>query len=171
MPAREIKTLPKKKRIRHILKRLVSAHDSPRRLSVAIGVGVFIGTLPFFGFHMWIGLLVALIARLNKLAVLLGTQVSLPWIAPFLIVGSIEIGEWVLYGQFLKISIPTLQLKTLIAFLYPLFCSWIIGSLILGTILGLIFYGLSFYIVTAWNRRRVRETVQPQIDSKDVVTK
>lgn len=166
-----MRTLPKKKRIRHILKQFINEQDSPRRLSLAIGVGVFVGTLPFFGLHIWIGLLVAVFARFNKLAVILGTQVSLPWIAPFLILGSIEIGEWILYGRFLKIDIPILPLKNLLPLLYPLFYSWMIGSLILGTILGLISYGLFFYIFTRRKRRRGRNPVLPQIDSKDVVTK
>ncbi len=168
--AREIRTLPKRRRIRHILSQLTHGYDSPRRLSIAIGVGVFIGTLPFFGFHIGIALLVALIARLNKLAVLFGTQVSLPWIAPFLIFASVQIGELLLYGQFLKINIPSFHSEDFIPFIFPLLYSWLIGSLILGALLGLLSFGLSLYLIPKWKRRRGK-IMNSQTDSKGAVTK
>ncbi|MEE9611593.1 MAG: DUF2062 domain-containing protein [Desulfatiglandales bacterium] len=165
-PARQIRTVPKRKRIRHILKQLMNEHDSPRRLSLAIGIGIFIGTLPFYGVHIWLGLLVAVIARFNKLAIILGTQISMPWFAPFLIAGSIEIGELVLYGQFLKIDIPSFQSENFVPFLFPLLYSWLIGSLILGTLLAFISYGLSLFFIKKWRRLRVKDTMHPQIDSE-----
>lgn len=149
---REIRSLPKKGRLRNLLRRLLHEHDPPRRLAAAIAIGVFIGTLPFFGLHMWIGLVVALIARLNKLAVFLGTQISLPWIAPILIFTSIQIGHLVLYHSLLEIDLSSFDL----ADLSTLFVPWLIGSLALGTVLSLLSYGLALPSVLWLSRLRKR---------------
>ncbi len=90
----------------------------------------------------------------------------MPWFAPFLIAGSIEIGELVLYGQFLKIDIPSFQSENFVPFLFPLLYSWLIGSLILGTLLAVISYGLSLFFIKKWRRLRVKDTMHPQIDSE-----
>jgi uncharacterized protein (DUF2062 family) len=146
-----IRGLPKRQRIRHLLEKLIHEHDSPRRLSLAIATGVFIGTLPLWGLHMWIGLLVAFLARLNKLAVFLGTQISLPWMIPILIMGSLQIGELIVHQRLLAVDASFLDLGRLPSLCIP----WVVGSVVLGILLGGLSFGLSMYVLM--RRRRSRE--------------
>ena len=146
-----IRGLPRRQRIRYLLDKLIHEHDSPRRLSLAIATGVFIGTLPLWGLHMWIGLLVAFLARLNKLAVFLGTQISLPWMVPLLIMGSLQIGELIVHQRLLEVDRSFLDLGR-----FPSLCvPWLVGSAVLGILLGGLSFGISLYVLM--RRRKLRE--------------
>lgn len=70
--------------LRKWIEALLHIHDSPRRTAAAFAVGVFWGFSPFFGMHTVLGLLCAFMFRLNRVAVLVGVYVNLPWlIAPY----------------------------------------------------------------------------------------
>src|SRR5215210_1136622 len=69
---------------RSILRRWMDAllhiNDSPERTAAAFALGVFIGFSPFLGFHTLIGILLAFVLNLNRVAVLIGVYSNLPWI-------------------------------------------------------------------------------------------
>ena len=66
------------------LKTLLTLDDTPKRTAFAFSVGVFVGFSPFLGLHTVMGLAVALIFRLNKIAVMLGVYTNSPWVlVPF----------------------------------------------------------------------------------------
>src|ERR1051326_2909406 len=66
------------------LESLLHIHDTPRRTAAAFGVGVAVGFSPFVGFHTAIGLALAFIFNLNRVAVLAGLWINLPWfMAPY----------------------------------------------------------------------------------------
>jgi len=62
--------------------KLLHTHDSPERTARAFAVGVFFGFSPFLGLHTVLGLFVAFMMRLNRVAVLIGVYSNLPWILP-----------------------------------------------------------------------------------------
>jgi uncharacterized protein (DUF2062 family) len=66
--------------IRRWTEGLLHIHDSPRRTALAFAVGVFWSFSPFFGMHTVLGLVCAFLFGLNRVAVLLGVYVNLPWI-------------------------------------------------------------------------------------------
>lgn len=112
---------------------LLRTHRTPGRMSAAIGLGVFIGCTPLFGLHAFIGAAAAFAFRLNAILVFIGTQVSIPPIAPFLILGSIKIGKviWPDRGHLLP---------------------WVTGSILLGLGLGALATALS-YVAFVGSRR------------------
>ena len=65
--------------LRERLRMICSIKDSPHRVSLAFAIGVFIGMSPFLGIHTVLGILVAWLFRLNKLATILGVYVTNPW--------------------------------------------------------------------------------------------
>jgi uncharacterized protein (DUF2062 family) len=71
---------------------LLHLDDPPRRLAVALAVGVFISCTPFWGLQTLLAVLVAAACRLNRAATLLGTWLNLPWFAPFVYGAAIKIG-------------------------------------------------------------------------------
>jgi uncharacterized protein (DUF2062 family) len=73
-----------KRVVRKWLEALLHIHDSPQRTAAAYALGVFFGFSPFLGLHTLLGLLLAFVLRLNRVAVLLGVYSNLPWIiAPY----------------------------------------------------------------------------------------
>lgn len=119
---------------------LLKSRRSPAQLAAAAGAGVMIGCTPFYGLHTLIVAGVSFVLRLNGLAMLLGSQVSIPPLAPLLIFASIYIG-----GHWLGVP----QTDGVV----PHFQQWLMGSLVLGAGLGLI-TGLVVYGVGVFARRK-----------------
>ena len=69
-------------RIRGWLEQLLHTHDTPRRTAAAFALGVFLGFSPFLGLHAVMGLALAFLFGLNRVAVILGVYSNLPWILP-----------------------------------------------------------------------------------------
>jgi len=66
--------------VRRWLDTLLHIDDTPERTAAAFALGVFIGFSPFLGLHTLIGIALALLLNLNRVAVLLGVYANLPWI-------------------------------------------------------------------------------------------
>ena len=66
--------------VRRWLSTLLHINDSAERTAAAFALGVFLGFSPFLGLHTVLGLLLAFLLNLNRVAVLLGVYSNLPWI-------------------------------------------------------------------------------------------
>jgi len=69
-------------RMRHWLDQMLHTHDTPSRTAAAFALGVFLGFSPLLGLHTLLGLVLAFLLNLNRVAVLLGIYSNLPWILP-----------------------------------------------------------------------------------------
>lgn len=69
-------------RIRSWLEQLLHTHDTPRRTAAAYALGVFLGFSPMLGLHTVLGLALAFVFGLNRVAVVLGVYSNLPWLVP-----------------------------------------------------------------------------------------
>ena len=79
----------RKNSLRDFLRRLLLLDESPHRTSLAFAVGVFFGFSPFWGLHTLLGLVAGSVARLNRVAVLIGVWTNTPWtMAPVASVGT-----------------------------------------------------------------------------------
>jgi uncharacterized protein (DUF2062 family) len=66
--------------------------DSPVRIALALAVGVFISCTPFYGLQTLLSLGVATLFRLNKVAMITGTWLNLPWFAPLVYGLALRVG-------------------------------------------------------------------------------
>jgi len=124
---------------------LLRSHRDPAHLSLAVGLGVFVGCTPFFGFHSLIVALLSLGLRLNVLAMWLGSQVSIPPLAPFLVMASVYIG-----GQWLGVE-ETEGLTSHIN-------QWVAGSFVLGALLGALAGSVTFAAMWLSRQRQGKKT-------------
>jgi uncharacterized protein len=70
--------------VRRWLETLLHIDDTPERTAAAYALGIFFGFSPFLGFHTVLGIALAFLLNLNRVAVLLGVYSNLPWIiAPY----------------------------------------------------------------------------------------
>jgi len=69
-------------RIRSWLEQLLHTHDTPHRTAAAYALGVFLGFSPMLGLHTVLGLALAFVLGLNRVAVVLGVYSNLPWLLP-----------------------------------------------------------------------------------------
>lgn len=135
------------------LKALLREHGSGPRLGLAVGVGVVVGCSPFLGLHTLIALALATLFRLNRLAVILGTQVSVPPLTPMLLLLNAQIGARVLQGHWLTLSMEQVRstpARTLVA---ELFWNFLVGGLVVGGVLAAV---LGWTTATLVQRQKAR---------------
>lgn len=68
-----------RKTVGHYLRQLLALDDTPERIALAFALGVFLAFSPLLGLHTLLGLTIAFIFGLNRVAVLLGVWVNNPW--------------------------------------------------------------------------------------------
>jgi uncharacterized protein (DUF2062 family)/predicted LPLAT superfamily acyltransferase len=115
---------------------LLRARVRPRELGLAVGLGVFVGCTPVFGFHTIIVLALAVVLRLNFVALWAGTHVSTPVLFPLVLAASLYIGQhWLGIGHG----------QGMMGHVYQ----WAAGGMVLGVVLAIPIGVLTFLIARA----------------------
>ncbi len=133
--------------------KLFKINDSPQKIALGLGVGVFTGIFP--GTGPVAALFLALLLRVNRASALIGSMLTNTWLSIVTFLLSIKIGSVILgikwqevyqdYNCFLKESnwLHLFRLSILKAVL-PV----IIGYLIIGFCLGILAYLITLIILT-----------------------
>jgi uncharacterized protein (DUF2062 family) len=139
--------------------------DTPERTAVAVGLGVAIGFSPFLGFRLAGGIVVAFLLNLNRLAVLVGLCLNLPWIMGPYYAAATALGAWLtgasvppdLVGRLEAIwALPGWgsRVTALAVLLRPFAWAFVVGSTVAAAALGLGAYAAAKPILLARERRR-----------------
>ena len=141
--------------MQNLIKKLLHIEDTPERTALAYSIGVFLGFSPFLGLHTLAGLVIGFLFGLNPVAILLGVWTNTPWwIIPYYMVAT-WVGMRVTGFQIEKMILKKLfQMEIDREFMssdfwsritsqWGLLLSFVIGSLILATLLSLVAYALS----------------------------
>lgn len=124
----------------------------PWEIALGVAIGVFIAILPLYGFHTLLVVIFALlIPHANKIAILVGTNISLPPTLPFITWAGYSIGRLLLGDKYPAMSwqmFKNFSRRSIFDFYYPLF----VGSVILGLGCALIFYFVTLFFLK-WKRR------------------
>jgi uncharacterized protein (DUF2062 family)/energy-converting hydrogenase Eha subunit C len=118
----------------------------------AVFIGVFVGVVPIYGLQSLIAIGLAAILRLNKPLTFGATFVNNPLLQPFLVITSIELGHYLLYGHLFTppaTGITALMIKDQLS-------AWFVGSVVLGALLGGTAASVVFLIVSLRSEERVR---------------
>lgn len=118
--------------------------DSNLKKSISIGVGVFMGIVPIWGFQLITAIALAFLLRLNKLLVILAANISIPPFLPFILylshlTGAIFMGTQATALPFSKgITIESLRES---------FTQYIAGAIALSVLAGLLSGCITFLIL------------------------
>lgn len=111
------------------LRQLLTEHHTPAQLATAGALGVFLGALPLIACHTVAILFACGYLRLNKVAAVSASQLTMPPLVPAL---CIETGYFLRHGEFLtEISLETLGHQGL-----ERLWEWLLGALLLGPLLA-----------------------------------
>jgi len=141
---------------------VLRSHTSPGKLAWAIGVGVFIGCLPIFGFHLLLCVVTGLALRLNILVSWLAANISNPFFAPFLVFAEIQVGYLLLHGRPSMLTMEELRAMGVPAVVESFFVAAFVGSLVVGLALGLGFGGFAYLGLKLRRDRKDRQQGQEQ---------
>jgi len=133
------------------LRALIHEKASPAWLCISLGVGIVIGCSPFFGLHYFIGMVVALRLRLHKLAVFVGTNITNPLLAPFVIFASLQAGWWILHGESMPMTLASIRAFEFSELLKRFLTCWLVGFPVVGTGLAVL-TGTVLYPILALRR-------------------
>ena len=143
IPLRGLYFLFGKERIKNIKKEFFSQEGTLLQKSISIGFGVFMGIVPIWGFQMLAALFLSYIFRLNKVIVLLFSNISIPPLIPFILFGSYYAGHLVIGGEKLIFSteIDLEHVQSVIK-------QYLIGSMIFALFLGFVFFSFSYLFMS-----------------------
>lgn len=121
-----MRTLPI--RLRRLVYGLRTEGGGRAREAAAIGVGVFIGCSPFYGFHLILCIAVSSLLRLNRLKTYLAANISIPLVAPWLLLAELQTGALIRRGTLHQLSIAAIKTTGAVAIGMDV----LIGSLVVG---------------------------------------
>ena len=102
------------------------------RETAAVAIGVFIGCLPVYGFHLLLCWIAGVALGLNRLKMYLAANISNPLVAPWLLFAEIQTGAWLRRGSFHPLARDYIVSTGLTVFGIDA----VVGSLLVGAVLG-----------------------------------
>ncbi|MEB2777802.1 DUF2062 domain-containing protein [Algoriphagus sp. D3-2-R+10] len=117
--------------------------DDPMHMAGAVGLGLFFGVFPIWGFQMIAAFFVASFLKLNRVIVLAFSNISLPPLIPVIILSSYFFGsffmkEKVLIPDFSEITIETIYLQL---------HQYLVGAVILSCVLGFLGFSITYLLM------------------------
>lgn len=128
--------------IRDLWRRLRGNDQSPKRVALAVAIGLFIGCLPVYGLHLVLCLAVCVPRRLDSVLAYLAANISNPLVAPFLITLEVEIGSLLLTGDHAALDLESARATGIGGFLQQA----AIGSVLVGGVVALLGGMLAFVV-------------------------
>lgn len=152
--------------LKNLIHKLLQIDDTPERTALAYSIGIFLGFSPFLILHTITGLAIAFLFRLNRVAILLGIWSNSPWwIVPYYMVAT-YVGMWMtgfrmgwaeikeIFQWGVERGLINSGFWSRITVQSGLLLSFLIGSLILCTLLSLLAYPLSLRWIRFYRSKR-----------------
>ncbi|WP_343696215.1 DUF2062 domain-containing protein [Flavobacterium sp.] len=131
------------------LEDILESNDSNFTKSASIALGIFIGISPFWGFQTILLFTFAALFRLNKVIAFLSSNVSFPPFIPLVIYGSLKTGS-----LFISSNAPLiLDSSATLDDIQKNAAQYIVGSLILATVLALSAGLISYLLLSAFSSK------------------
>jgi uncharacterized protein len=152
------------RRWRVLLLDLLGREEPPERVAAAIALGIGVGFSPFMGIHFLIAIGLAFLFRLNRIDALLGTFVGNPWTLPPVYAAGYALGRQLL--RYDRRRVPDLPWDRLLhrdfwhafsgAALRPRLASYLVGTAVIGLVIGLSAYLVIRALLRIYHRRHPR---------------
>lgn len=107
------------------------AHE-PGRVACAVGLGLFFGVVPIYGFQLLVALVIAHRLRLNKAITAVASNISIPPMIPFILYASLLLGHWMFTGRMIELAPKEMTRTRALEY----FWQWVVGSMALAVIVS-----------------------------------
>ncbi|MCG3147536.1 MAG: Undecaprenyl-phosphate 4-deoxy-4-formamido-L-arabinose transferase [Verrucomicrobiae bacterium] len=127
-------------------------HDhaqNPVGLAGAVGLGLFCGLAPIWGFQMVAAVALAHWFKINKAITLLASNVSLPPFMPLILYADLLLGHWLLTGEQFELGTRPITWELARQF----FGTWLLGSAVLAVTASLAGIAVTYGIARCFKRR------------------
>jgi glycosyltransferase involved in cell wall biosynthesis/3-hydroxymyristoyl/3-hydroxydecanoyl-(acyl carrier protein) dehydratase len=116
--------------------------ESNTRLAAAIGLGVFWGIAPVWGYQMILAGVTAHLLKLNKIVAVASSNISIPPMIPLILFGSLAVGA-VIMGRPVMVPIGEISPESVAASLVQ----YLVGSVTLALAAGTAMWGVSWVML------------------------
>jgi glycosyltransferase involved in cell wall biosynthesis len=149
-PFKFVRSLNKKNIKEFYQKQILQSEETNSKIAFAIMLGLFMGVAPVWGYQMLIAFGLAHLLKLNKVLVIVASNISIPPMIPIILFASFKTG-----GLFIEANKLTLHYSSGINFemIKDNLLQYLIGSLAFGVILA-ITMGLISYILLSLFRKK-----------------
>lgn len=142
-------------RLRQQFREALLAHLDPQEVGFGVALGVFVGSLPLYGLHLGICVVLSRRFNLNSALVYGAANISNPLFLPFLLAAEISLGRWI---RGTPAGAPPVEqvegpVWDLVRNAPDLLWSCALGSVVVGALLALVL-GLVAYGLAVWRLRR-----------------
>jgi len=148
-----------KRLFRFLYLKIFRINDTPSRIAMGFGLGVFLGVLP--GTGPIAALTLAILFRLNRASALLGSVLTNTWLNFFTFVFSVKIGarvlslDWHLVMEEWSGFLKEFRFKKLLQASYlKLVLPVMLGYFIIGLLLGVISYLIILAVLSSKQKRK-----------------
>lgn len=146
-PWRFLRSLTKENIRRFVTDNITRSRDSNPQLAASIGLGIFFGIAPLWGYQMIAAGVTAHFTRLNKAVAILSSNISIPPMIPFILYGSYWTGAQVLRrGMPLSLSDITLERAAADMFQY------VVGSFVMAAVCAVAAAAVSYALLVFCKR-------------------
>ncbi len=123
--------------------------DEPTRLAGAVGLGLFCGLAPIWGFQAITCVALAHWLRVNKAIAVVASHISLPPVVPFILFADLQIGHRLFQGEWLRLALADMTWSRAMEYFWETF----VGSCLLAVAVGLAGF-LSAWIIAQGCRKK-----------------
>jgi len=147
IPLRVLYFFFKKKNITNVKNEFLSQKGTTLQKSLSIGFGIFMGIIPIWGFQMITAIFFAYLFKLNKIIVLITSNISIPPFIPFILFGSYYSGHIIVGGDELTFS-SDINLDNI----QSVMTQYLIGSFVFALISGIIAFSISYITIILYEK-------------------
>lgn len=137
--------------LKKIKEYLTTSNESDFRLSIAVGLGVFTGVIPIWGFQTILSIILSFIFRLNKIIIITVSNFSQPPITPFIVLGSFLLGGIIMnteQAMFINTSKSEYEL------IENHLLQYVLGSIVLAILLAFLSGITTYYFLHLFRRNK-----------------
>lgn len=135
-----------------VYQRMRGSQLTPLRFGLSVAVGLFVGCLPLYGAHFFLCAALTMPLRLNFLVAYAAAHISIPPSLPFLWFAALQLGSLLLTGGWL----PLVATELTPARLAKLGGTLLLGSVVLGGLLGVLGGSITYLVARIVGRRSGR---------------
>lgn len=149
-PFKFIRSLNKKNIQEFYQKQILQSEEPNHKIAFALMLGLFMGVAPVWGYQMIIAFALAHLLKLNKVIVIVASNISIPPMIPFILFASFKTGGFFIEANKLNLRYTSdINLDMIKDNLFQ----YLVGSLTFGVILAIIM-GLISYILLSLFRKK-----------------
>ncbi|MBP1671318.1 MAG: hypothetical protein H6Q22_890 [Bacteroidetes bacterium] len=133
-----------------IKKHITESKESNLHIAKSVGLGLFFGISPLWGYQMIAAVAAAHLLKLNKVIVLVASNISIPPMIPFILYGSFAAGAFIL-GEPISFIPSQLNLNSISDSLVQ----YLTGSIAFASVAGITGMLASYILLTVFRKEKV----------------